>query len=216
MSDATKPITGLVRSDWVVDEPQSVLPLAHRNHRPYPVADIHDAANVLTERGGREAPRKALARRAWKFTDALGQANAEQSALTHVRLEGGFKPGKIYELVYRARDPLVIGLGLAAIRDIASYAKYRKDALFPAQQAIAFGVSQTGRFLRHFLYQDFNTDEQGRPVYDAMFIHSRRRRARQLQSSLRAAFARCASLQHVFLSHRSVSLRRRATTRYAN
>ena len=89
-----------------------------------------------------------------------------------MQLEGGFTAGKIYELIYRARDPYIVGLGLAAIRDIAAYAKYDKQALFPARHAIAFGVSQSGRFLRHFLYQDFNTDEQGRPAYDAMFIHS--------------------------------------------
>ncbi len=167
-----KPITGLVRADWVVDQPQRVLPLAHRNHRPYAVYDVDDAANVLTERDGREAQRRIVPRASWRFTDALGKLRTESNALTHILLEGGFKPGKIYELVYRARDPLVIGLGFAAIRDIASYAKYDKDALFPAQHAIAFGVSQTGRFLRHFLYQNFNTDEQDRAVYDGMFIHA--------------------------------------------
>jgi hypothetical protein len=165
-------ITGLVRSDWVVDQTQTVLPLAHRNHRPYPVAAIDDAANVLTEREGREAPRKIIARAAWRFTDASGRVQADRAPLTHIVLDGDFRSGKIYELVYRARDPWIVGLGFAAIRDIAAYAKYDKDALFPAKHAIAFGVSQSGRFLRHFLYQDFNTDERGRPVYDGMFVHA--------------------------------------------
>jgi hypothetical protein len=53
-----------------------------------------------------------------------------------------------------------------------SHAKYDESSPFPAHSAIAFGVSQTGRFLRHFIYQDFNTDEQGRKVFDGMLIHA--------------------------------------------
>jgi hypothetical protein len=49
-----------------------------------------------------------------------------------------------------------------------SYAKYDPEALFPVDEGLAVGVSQTGRFLRHFLYQGFNTDEQGRAAYDGV------------------------------------------------
>ena len=84
-------------------------------------------------------------------------------------LEGGFEAGMIYELVYRAQDPAVVGLGLAAIRDVIAYAKYDDEARFPVDHGIAVGVSQTGRFLRHFLYQGFNTDEQHRQAYDGIY-----------------------------------------------
>src|SRR5207302_9216710 len=63
-------------------------------------------------------------------------------------------------------------LGLAAIRDLIAYAKHDPQSLFPAQLGVAFGVSQTGRFLRHFLYQGFNTDERGRQAFDGMLVHT--------------------------------------------
>ena len=41
-----------------------------------------------------------------------------------VYLSTGFEPYKIYEVVYVAQDPQIIGLGLAAIRDAVSQLKY--------------------------------------------------------------------------------------------
>ncbi len=90
----------------------------------------------------------------------------------HIYMASGFEAGKIYELVYNAKDPSVVGLGPAAIRDVMSYAKYDEESLFPVEHGVAFGVSQTGRFLRHFIYQGFNTDEKKRKVYDGLLIHT--------------------------------------------
>ncbi len=162
------PITGLVRSDWTVDAPVTSLALAHRGHRAYPVADPEDTANTLTVRDGREAPRQVIPRKRWHF--ARLRNGRRVSGATHIVLDGGFEAGKIYELVYRAQDPAVVGLGLAAIRDVISYAKHDKTSIFPAKLGLAAGVSQTGRFLRQFLYQGFNTDEQGRAAYDGLMI----------------------------------------------
>ncbi len=162
------PIYGLVRSDWVVDEARRVLPVAHRGHIAYPVAAFDDDANRLTVRNGRDAPRRTIPRDRWQFARRTDDGQTVPDS-THILLEGGFTPGKIYELVYVAKDPAVVGLGLAAIRDVISYAKYDDDALFPVDVGIAVGVSQTGRFLRHFLYQGFNLDEQGRLAYDGIY-----------------------------------------------
>lgn len=163
------PIRGLVRSDWVVDDSTRVLPMAHRDHVAYPVADADDPANVLTVRTGRDAPRRVVPRERWRFArlDASGRVVADS---THVYLPDGATPGRIYELVYRAEHPRVVGLGLAAIRDVIAYAKYDPDAVFPVDQGVAVGISQTGRFLRHFLYEGFNTDEAGRQAYDGTLI----------------------------------------------
>jgi len=163
-------IEGLVRSDWTVDRPAASLGIAHRNHIPYPVADASSPDNVLTVRDGRLAPRQVIERSRWRF--AREQDGQIVDDAESIWLEGGFQAGKIYEFVYRARDPRVVGMGLAAIRDVISYAKYDPDALFPVRAGIAFGVSQTGRFLRHFLYQGFNVDEAGRQAYDGLFVHS--------------------------------------------
>ncbi|MGD2120386.1 MAG: alpha/beta hydrolase domain-containing protein, partial [Gemmatimonadota bacterium] len=113
-------------------------------------------------------------RERWWFLPPEGETGDPdfERQFTRIALEGGFQPGRIYELVYRAQDPRVLGLGLAAVRDILSYAKYELDSLFPVNLGVAFGVSQTGRFLRHYLYQGLNTDEGGRKVFDGMLIHA--------------------------------------------
>ena len=165
-----QPIAGLVRSDWTVDDTVTTLPLGHRQHMAYPVADPQHPDNVLTERDGRLAPRRIVPRQQWRFArEVAGEVVPDY---THIHMPAGFHAGKIYELVYRAQDPAVVGLGLAAVRDMMAYARYDDRSPFRVDHGIAFGVSQTGRFLRHFLYQGFNTDEQGQRVFDGMLIHT--------------------------------------------
>lgn len=169
-SEKGEPIYGLVRADWVVDQPTRTLPLGHRDHWAYPVAAPEDARNVLTRRAGRNARREVIARASWQFARETPGGVVEDR--THIYAPQGFAPGYIYELVYVARDPRVVGLGLAAVRDTLSYAKYDEKSLFPVEQGVAFGISQGGRFLRHFLYEGFNVDERGRKVFDGMLIHT--------------------------------------------
>jgi hypothetical protein len=165
-----RPIEGLVRSDWTIEHPTTTLPLAHRDHIAYPVADPLHADNVLTVRSARLGAREIVPRDRWRF--ARLEAGRLVDDRTHVHLAGGFQPGRIYELVYRAQDPVVVGIGLAAVRDIVAWARHDARAAFPVTAALAFGVSQSGRFLRTFLYQGFNTDEMGRKVFDGMLIHT--------------------------------------------
>ncbi len=69
-------------------------------------------------------------------------------------------------------DPRVVGCGLAGTRDLVSFLKYDMSPENPTpgiRSALGWGVSQSGRFLRHFLYQGFNEDEQGRRVFDGVF-----------------------------------------------
>lgn len=164
------PITGLVRSDWVVNEPREALHLGHRGHRPYAVFDSADDRNVLYVRSGRDHPRRTIPRESWRFGGGPEDAQDEDSGW--ISMDGGFLAGHIYELVYVGRDPEVVGLGLAAVRDMMAYAKYHPSSPFGVDHGIAFGVSQTGRYLRHFLYQGFNRDEQGRKVFDGLLIHT--------------------------------------------
>lgn len=168
------PLTGLVRSDWTVDVASDVLDLAHRDHVPYAVLDADDPENVLTVRSGRLAPRQVVPRERWRFVAAdEGEAEDEgDEALTRVTLDGGFEAGRIYELVYRAAHPAVVGLGLAAIRDTMAWLKHDPTCPTGVEHGLAVGISQTGRFLRHFLYQGFNTDERGRQVFDGLLVHT--------------------------------------------
>ena len=89
----------------------------------------------------------------------------------HIHLEGGFQPWRIYEYVYVAVKPAIAGLGFAAVRDFAAYAKHAPDAIVSATHVIGEGISQTGRFLRDMLYQGFNADEEGRIALDGVLAH---------------------------------------------
>ncbi len=88
-----------------------------------------------------------------------------------VVLDAGFEPGVPYELAFTAARPPVAGLGFATLRDTAAWLKHAPAAAVSARLAYAFGSSQSGRFLRDFLYHGFNTDERDRPVFDAVLAH---------------------------------------------
>ncbi len=169
-SDNGQAIRGLVRSDWTVDRATNTLGLGHRAQIAYRVADPAHSDNVLTVRDGRMAVRRIVPRKEWSF--AREENGRVVDDRTHVYMEKGFEAGKIYEMVYVAEEPTVVGLGLAIVRDVMSYAKYGTGVEFHVDRGIAIGISQTGRFLRHFLYQGFNTDEHGRKVYDGIMVHT--------------------------------------------
>ncbi len=162
-------ITGLVRTDWVIDENIDYLSLGHRNMIPYRAANFYSPINKLTSRPNWLSHKATIPPTIWSFSNLNNNENEPDSG--HIHLEGGFKKGSIYELVYLAKDPVLAGGGLAAIRDIASYIKYDPACSFRAKKTVAQGVSQTGRFLREFLYDGFNTDENGRSVYDGLLIY---------------------------------------------
>jgi hypothetical protein len=166
------PVTGLVRSDITIDSATNAIPLGHSlgGAIGYPVADESDPSNTLTMRDGPLTTREVVPRNEWRFArDSGGRIVADPR---WVYMASGFKPGKIYEVIYRAKDPVVVGAGLAAVRDMISYLKYDPSAITHVRRGIGYGVSQTGRFVRHFLYQGFNTDENGRVAFDGFFVHT--------------------------------------------
>jgi hypothetical protein len=89
----------------------------------------------------------------------------------NVTLKDGFAAGRTYELSYDVAGAPVAGLGFAAVRDAVSWIKSAPDANVSVQRALAFGSSQSGRFLRTFLYFGFNADEHGRQVFDGVMAH---------------------------------------------
>src|SRR5213594_4956933 len=104
------PISGPVSCEWRPNARVETLRMADRYHIAQPTADLDDPAARLTVREHAGAPAEAIARTAWRFADA-----------SHVCLDGGFEAGKIYELVYRAEHPPLVGLGLLAVRDTAAW-----------------------------------------------------------------------------------------------
>ena len=159
-------LRGLVRSDIVVDKKATVAGLGDRDHIPYAVVDPSLAR--MTVRDNPVGARKTVDRAKWSFT-ADGKS---------VLYDAGFEPGRIYEVVYQSENPTLVGLGPAGIRDLISFMKYGGG---PSQafasmknylkRSIGFGTSQSGRFLRTFLYYGFNADEQNRKVFDGVWAH---------------------------------------------
>ena len=155
-----QPITGLVRGNFVGPVGSTAL-VADRGHRAYSVVNPASDEHVMTVKSLPTDPPTVVPRDRWRFTEP-----------GTVELDGGFVPGQIYDVVYLSEGPRVIGAGLAGTRDIVSFFKYEEGDANPlpnTEYALGWGVSQTGRFLRHFLYQGFNEDESGRQVFDGVF-----------------------------------------------
>jgi hypothetical protein len=154
-------IVGLVRGNFILNEHALTAPVADRTHKAYPPVDPSAADAVMTVRDDPTAKGAVVPRSRWRFVDGGS-----------VTLDGGFEPGRIYDVVYRTADPRVLGCGLAGTRDLVSFLKNdtSRDNPTPGiHLAMGWGVSQSGRFLRHFLYEGFNADEQGRRVFDGVF-----------------------------------------------
>ncbi len=140
----------------------------------YPAAEPDPAKAVMTVRRQEADARERPAGLAFRF-------------LSPIRIQidrpAGYDAGAIYELIYTAKEPTVLGLGFAATRDIIAFLRRERadeggvpNPLAPqgrpmAHRAYALGISQSGRFLRDMLYQGFNEDEAGRVVFDAMIPH---------------------------------------------
>ncbi|MSQ30379.1 MAG: hypothetical protein EXR68_07840 [Dehalococcoidia bacterium] len=158
------PIQGWV---CVTHQPDTLVPdfmLSDRGHQPYTIADIHQSDARLTVRDFPNGTRQDVPRDQWRFTDR-----------THVALDGGFEAGRYYEAIYRTDICPVVGAGLLAFRDAASFLRHATTEDNPARgrisHAFGMGVSQSGRFLREFLAAGANLDEDGRAVYDGLHVH---------------------------------------------
>jgi hypothetical protein len=172
--DHGKTITGLLRGDIMLPAKADEIPLGHVmvgsiGGSEYPVAQPGDPRNTLTVRDSREGKRTSIPRSEWQFAAMIDGKLTPSSRSIH--LNGGFEPGRIYEYVYAVADPVVAGLGFAAVRDFASYAKHAPDSVTLASRVLGEGISQNGRFLRNLLYQGFNADEEGRIALDGILAH---------------------------------------------
>ena len=171
-------ITGVVRSEWTVSaaiSTQNILAESSSNTPGYASVTTNNAGLTLTMRVHQDDPRTAVPNSDWAFADCTstpfpGVPNAQK-----VCLKNGFDTNHIYELVYTAKDPIVMGLGLAAIRDVGSFFRRANSAGNPIAGAINFsllnGISQSGRLLRTYLNLGFNLGEDGQQVFDGMQPH---------------------------------------------
>jgi hypothetical protein len=161
------PITGKVAYELIVDAPRATARFTGLIGTAYPFANDGDPDVVLTERQRRADERRPIPRAAWSFVEP-----SEGGAASEIALDGGFKPGRIYELVYTARDPIVAAAGMAGIRDLLSYLRSNPLAGAPAPRtSLIFGISQSGRLIQTMLLRGLHVDEDGRAVFDGAFVH---------------------------------------------
>ncbi|MCX8997130.1 alpha/beta hydrolase domain-containing protein [Rhizobiaceae bacterium BDR2-2] len=169
------PYTGASREEFIKDARaairedtiEEVSDSLFRYRLAYPAADIADASASLTVRQNEADPRQTPADLTWRYLDE-----------TTIEIEHPanfvFDRGAIYEFIYTARNPVVMGLGFSAVRDTLSFLRYGGADGTPHplkasyRKALGFGLSQSGRFLRDFLHRGFNADLAGRPVFDAV------------------------------------------------
>jgi len=184
-------IVAAVRTEIVVTkEGVFSYPLSgDRRVMSYESATNDKSKASLTIREKSYGPRIPVPDQEWEFAvaerDVATGKSESRPSTRDLYLRSGFKPGHIYEFTYPAKNPLVLGLGFAAVRDLISFLRYephdlegrsnplasRADKL-EISTAYAWGRSQSGRFLRDFVYQGFNEDESGRKVFDAVAPHA--------------------------------------------
>ena len=162
------------------------MPLAWGNSRCYPALDARDNSDaVLTLRGVPDGARVPIPNDRWSFSRVEDGVRVHDP--TSLAIEGGIQPGFIYELIYEVENPRVVGLGLAAVRDAISFFHFEGADRFGTPSPLAiraeggwksaigyayiFGVSQSGRFIVHMLWQGFHVDESERMVFEGARIH---------------------------------------------
>jgi hypothetical protein len=145
---------------------------------PEPVS-LDTTKATLTRRASEESAMVPIRSSDWAFADCAKTPFPGTPDPAKICLKGGFDPAFLYELVYTAKDPQVLGIGFAATRDLNAffrYASHDEEAgqpfANPLAQKIAYGVargsSQSGNFLRTFIHLGFNQDESGRIVWDGI------------------------------------------------
>lgn len=155
----------------------------------YPPASFSTQRAVFTGGAPEDAsgkptgPRYTIAPADWQWwdckADAVPTVTSATADLCVKRIKGSFNPQESYTLVFDARDPRVMGVGFAAVRDATSFFRYAaKDSAGAAnplagriKSVIGQGVSQVGNFVKTFILLGFNADEQGHKVWDGAQAH---------------------------------------------
>ncbi|MCH7739363.1 MAG: hypothetical protein IIC93_04360 [Chloroflexi bacterium] len=171
--DDGAPIRGQTITEIRPNHVERTRLLANRIHRPYPVVDLEEAGAQLTVRDYEDGEARLIPRSAWRF--ARETADGVVPSNEHIYFEDGFQPGRYYYVTYVTEGAPVVGAGLLAVRDIALFLRDGHPALGAAADGFnwiyGFGVSQTGRMLREFLYLGLNSGEDGRAAYDGLMPH---------------------------------------------
>ena len=163
--------------------PASQPLLVQTNPLPYRPVSLDTARSKLVSRGAENQRGEVIDEQlipseawAWARCDAANPFPGLADA-TQICLKAGFDPKRLYQVVFTAADPYVLGIGFAAWRDLGQFFKTAKadDAGTPnpmagrVKHSIGRGVSQSGNFLRGWLHLGFNQGEDGKPVHDGLW-----------------------------------------------
>jgi Alpha/beta hydrolase domain len=160
-------IVATSRDEFILEHTRSpvTVPLS------YPANTLDQGAATLTVRQREQDQRTVLPPEYWRF---------KSTTRIEISRPAGFDASAIYEFIYPARDPIVVGLGFAAVRDLVAFMRRDNadasgkanplmlDERLAIDYVLAYGASQSGRFLRDFIYQGFNEDLHGRRVFDGI------------------------------------------------
>jgi hypothetical protein len=171
---AGAPIKGDVRYEVTVNTPSFSENIAGGGHLAYTPTREGLATATLSKRDYQDDTREYLSREDFEL-QVTPQGDSNQP-LVELILAEGFEPGVIYELIYEAQDPVLSGAGMTAIRDLVSLMRFGGESADQLTQlglpninhTAAWGISQSGRLLRQFVYQGFNEDLEGRRVFDGV------------------------------------------------
>jgi hypothetical protein len=183
-------ITGAVRSEFIVNSnvvnghqveitTQSILADSSSNTLGYPTVSLDNSHDTLTMRVHQNDSKQLIPNTDWTYADCSTTPFPGTPNPQKVCLRNGFDTNHIYELLYTAQDPIVMGVGLAAIRDVGAFLRHEKADDFHTANPLAGqihwtllnGISQSGRLLRTFLELGFNRDEKFGRVFDGMQPH---------------------------------------------
>jgi Alpha/beta hydrolase domain len=173
-TDAGAPIVKNIRDEFVfgtrVPTTRLTAPLS------YEAATLDQGQARLTVRARQQDPSTEISPSQWTYADSRSIKLLPEGT--------AFQPGLIYDFWYPAKDPKVLGIGFAATRDLISFLRYEaRDRAGNAnpvalnggepeiRAVLAFGVSQSGRYLRDHVALGFNQDETGRKVIDGILSH---------------------------------------------
>jgi hypothetical protein len=166
-----EPLRSQARLEFLPIAPQSHHRLADEigpwmgPFRSLTAADLDEAEATLTVRDWFNGPRQRIDRSCWCFgrdVDGSPVPDAE-----YVWLDGGFAARRYYEVTYTTGRCPIAGAGLAAVRDGVSFLR----STMGCDQVLSTGSSQSGRWLRQFIFETANSAEDGSPVFDGVLCH---------------------------------------------
>jgi hypothetical protein len=157
------PIVGLSLEEFVIDNATTATGVL-----TYPAADQDKSHANLTVRSHYSDTPVPVPQSGWEYVSS-----------TSIRLLPAgsfFANGSLYEFVYPARNPIVAGLGLAGIRDLAAFFRFAvtDDSGAPnplagrVEKVYSFCFSQPCRLMRDFVRLGFNQDERGHQAFDGV------------------------------------------------